>query len=102
MLCAIDCLAPTLPLPSLPWKKPLEDHGSPPSSPCSWQIGNQPLLIGDLLDVTWHLTDVYHEPINHNHPCQGVLLHFAWAVPLRVHLPHPEGITDGFRFRGAG
>src|SRR6266540_3933005 len=60
----------------------------PPSSPCTWQIGNQAFLIGNLLDVAWHLAHVYRKPIDHNHPRHGIVLHLTWAVPLRVHLPH--------------
>ena len=46
----------------------MEDHGWPASSPRIWDIWNQASLIGDFLDVAWHLTDVHRKPMDHNHP----------------------------------
>ena len=41
-----------------------------------------------LLDVTRHGPYVHNEPIDHDHPGQGIALHFAGTVPSRVHLAH--------------
>ena len=60
----------------------------PMCSPCTRQIGYQAFLISDLLDFPWHLAHVHGKAIDHDHPCQRVVLHLAWTVPLWVHLPH--------------
>lgn len=85
-LRAADCLSPMLHESS---DESGVNYSIPMSLPCTREIRNQALLIGDLLDVAWHLANVHHEPIDENHPRQGIIFYLTSYGSLKV-----EGVLN--------
>jgi len=67
----------------------------------SWPTGNQALLVGDHLHLSWHCAYIDQQTIDFSHPHKRVLVNEALQHPGRVHAVRVEYIRDDPRL-GAG
>src|SRR6266568_4805290 len=69
-----------------------------------WEVGNQSLTEGCLLDLLRRVADIDDEPVHFQHPDQGVLIEHGRSRPVWVHGIHPQQIADllGFGLHGRG
>src|SRR5687767_9515620 len=60
-------------------------------------VGDQALLEGDLLGLTWALADVHDEAVDLQHPDQRVVVHPAGQCPTVIELADPQHRADRLR-----
>src|SRR6266566_3567346 len=67
---------------------------------CSYlgDIGNEPLAESGLLDLTWGMAYVDDQPIDLQHPNEGILVEHRGGRPMRVHGIHAQQIANLLRF----